>query len=132
MAHLLNWCPELMILIRSLFAAARFLMLTFCLFGIVVYTFSFTFLQLAKGTALQQTHFSSLSGTMYTLLFCAIFSEEQTVFITEVGKEYFLLGLLALVFILLGSVTLLNLLIGVAVEVVKNVSHVQKEENMYK
>merc|ERR1719410_3361726 len=53
---------------------------------------------------------------------------DQAVFMRRMADEHFLLAIALLFFILLGSLTVMNMLVGVLVEVVKHVSAIEREQ----
>eukprot|EP00928_Gymnodinium_smaydae_P034484 TRINITY_DN2441_c0_g2_i3.p1 TRINITY_DN2441_c0_g2~~TRINITY_DN2441_c0_g2_i3.p1 ORF type:complete len:688 (-),score=152.33 TRINITY_DN2441_c0_g2_i3:34-1914(-) len=125
MVRLLRALPELMILLKGMSVATRSVFFTLCLLGIVVYIFAIAFMQMTDG-ALKRQYFSTLPNAMSTLLLRATLPDMAEV-VEDVGKDSFWLACLMLVFILLSSLTVLNMLVGVLCEVVSVVSSVEKE-----
>merc|ERR1712217_663566 len=123
MAKLLQYMPELMILIKGMAVATRTVLYTLFLLMIIVYVFSIGFMQLTKGTDLQSEYFDSVLGSMSLLLMEGILPDKAAFMRTMAQEHIFLAGAL-LLFILLGSLTVMNMLVGVLVEVVKNASSV--------
>eukprot|EP00434_Breviolum_minutum_P015500 symbB.v1.2.013653.t1/scaffold966.1/size148232/6 len=98
MAKILRTMPELMLLIKGIVVATRSVFFTLALLGIFIYVFSIIFMQLTKDTALESKP-------------------------TSLGR-----ATVMMVFILLGSVTMMNMLVGVLVEVIKTVSEIEREQ----
>merc|ERR1712032_215892 len=127
MAKLLHAVPELMILIKGLTVAARSVFCTLGLLVIIVYVFALAFRQLCEGTALGEQRFDSVSKSMSTLFLDATLPDLSAI-VNEAGDESIGFAMLLMVFILLGSLTLLNMLVGILVEVVSVVSAVENEQ----
>jgi hypothetical protein len=92
----------------------------------MTYVFAVAFRQLTDGTVLEDEYFSSVPFGFKSLLLYAIIPDQAAI-VDGVGREHVLLGVLMLLFILLGSLTVMNMLVGVLVEVVSVVSAVEKE-----
>jgi len=119
--------PELMILIKGMAVAIRTVCYTLFLLMIIVYVFAIAFMQLTKGTEMQEMYFKTVLGTMGHLLMEGILPDQAN-FMRRMSSENFLLAAALLLFILLGSLTVMNMLVGVLVEVVQNVSAIEKEQ----
>merc|ERR1712048_1487083 len=127
MARLIRVMPELMIIIKGIFTAARSVFLTMGLLFVVLYIFGIAFTQLTEGTEVGKNHFSSVPQLMYTLLLRATLLDEPGGVLSELGSEsYFNASLMVLV-IVLSAFTIMNLLIGVLCEVVGSVAAAEKE-----
>jgi len=127
MARLLRALPELTILVKGIAVAARSVFFTLCLLAVLIYIFSVAFRQLTDGTSIGKTYFASVPRGMKSLLLYGTVPDMAD-FVDNVGNEHVLLAALLLLFILLGSLTVMNMLVGVLVEVVSVVSAVEKEE----
>merc|ERR1712217_710390 len=68
-----------------------------------------------------------MGKTMSILLLNGILPDNAN-FIEVLGQEHILYAILMLCFILVGSLTVMNMLVGVLVEVVKTVSSIEKEQ----
>lgn len=128
MARLLRAMPELMILVKGMAVAMRSVMFTLGLMVVILYVFGIAFTQLAKDTAIEEKFFSNVGSSMNTLLNHATFLEGMPEVINEIGAEAWYFRALFLLHILLASLTVLNMLVGVLVEVVSVVSAVEKEQ----
>merc|ERR1719359_1155504 len=111
MVRLLRALPELMILVKGGSVAARSVFFTLVLLVILIYVFSIAFTQLAHGTDLEDDYFPSVSKSMSTLLLRGALPDLAD-FVERVGGESFLFAILLLIFILLSSLTVLNMLVG--------------------
>eukprot|EP00440_Ansanella_granifera_P014328 gb/GFBE01015574.1/.p1 GENE.gb/GFBE01015574.1/~~gb/GFBE01015574.1/.p1 ORF type:complete len:594 (+),score=93.24 gb/GFBE01015574.1/:1-1782(+) len=130
MARMLRSMPELMILIKGMFAAARSVMFVMILLIIMMYIFSIAFTQLAEGTIMGAFYFPSVEHSMYSLLIYGTFLDNLAQFCDEVGNESGVCLMLVFIFLLLAACTVLNMLIGVLCEVVSAVAAVEKEMMM--
>jgi len=126
MARLLRAMPELMILVKGISVAARSVFFTLCLLVLIIYVFSIAFTQLAQGSRLEEDYFGSVAVSMNTLLLRGTLPDLAD-FVNDVGSENIMFSVVLLVFILLSSLTVMNMLVGVLVEVVSVVSSVEKE-----
>jgi len=127
MIRLMRAVPELMILVKGISVATRSVFFTLCLLMIFMYVFGLSFVQLTKGTRIHSIYFKSVLTAMNTLLLHGTFLEECPTVINMVGDESPWLRLLFLLYVLLASLTVMNMLVGVLCEVVSVVSSVEKE-----
>merc|ERR1719361_630707 len=105
-----------MILLKGMAAAMRSVFFTFFLLLIMIYLFGILFTQLARDNEAIGEHFSSVPESMYTLMMRGAFLEGLLDFTNEMRDESYLLVLIFSVFIMLASLTLMNMLIGVLCE----------------
>merc|ERR1719282_1551461 len=127
MAKLVRLMPELMILIKGMMVATQTVFYTLCLLFLIIYIFGIAFMQLTKNTPLHDSYFNNLTNTMKYLLLKGILPD-QGPFVEILAEESIFYAILMLVFILVGSLTVMNMLVGVLVEVVKTVSSIEKEQ----
>eukprot|EP00747_Dinoflagellata_sp_TGD_P096363 gnl/TRDRNA2_/TRDRNA2_166820_c0_seq1.p1 gnl/TRDRNA2_/TRDRNA2_166820_c0~~gnl/TRDRNA2_/TRDRNA2_166820_c0_seq1.p1 ORF type:complete len:635 (-),score=96.93 gnl/TRDRNA2_/TRDRNA2_166820_c0_seq1:61-1965(-) len=128
MARLLRSSPELMILIKGAVAASRSVFFTLVLLVTLMYVFGIFFKQIMQDSITGELHFQSVPKSMYSLLIFGILLDEVsnlTELVVDDGEYLFLA--LFLLFILLASFTVMNMLIGVLCEVVSVVASVEKE-----
>lgn len=129
MARLLHAMPELMILVKGISVAARSVFFTLLLLIIILYIFAVVFRQLCADNELEESHFASVPEAMVTLLLQGVLPDQGTL-VTDLGNQHLVFGAVAIVFVLLSSLTIINMLIGVLCEVVGVVSSVEKEQMM--
>eukprot|EP00927_Polykrikos_kofoidii_P073257 TRINITY_DN6930_c0_g1_i5.p1 TRINITY_DN6930_c0_g1~~TRINITY_DN6930_c0_g1_i5.p1 ORF type:complete len:902 (+),score=185.91 TRINITY_DN6930_c0_g1_i5:73-2778(+) len=128
MARLLRAMPELFVMIKGLFAAARSVFFTLVLLAVLLLIFAIAFKQLTFNTKLGDDLFPNIGQGMYvllvhgTLLLSADVKAKQIV--TEGGP---LLEAFFFLFILFAAILLMNMLIGVLCEVVSYVAGHEKE-----
>lgn len=127
MAKILRTMPELMLLIKGIVVATRSVFFTLALLGIFIYVFSIIFIQLTRDTTLGDKYFTRFTESMLTLLLDAVLPD-LSVFMREIIDEGAVVAIVMFVFILLGSVTMMNMLVGVLVEVIKTVSEIEREQ----
>jgi hypothetical protein len=127
MMRLLRAIPELMILVRGMAAASRSVALTLVLLTAIIYTYAIILRQVTDGTEIGEQYFKSIPASMSSLLLHATLPDMSEI-LHDTGTAHILLGTLLLTFILLASLTVLNMLIGVLVEVVSVVASVEREE----
>lgn len=127
MVKLLRMIPELVVLIRGMLVASRSVGFTLILLGLVIYFFAIVSRQLALETPLEDKYFRSVPDAMMSLLLECILPD-QSQMVRECSRENPLFGIVILLVILLGSLTMLNMLVGVLCEVVSVVSSVEREQ----
>lgn len=127
LARLARSMPELMILIRGMVAAARAVFFTLLLLVIIIYFFAIGFRLLCDGTPVGETYFSSTPLAMHTLLVQGMFMDDMTDLVNQILQEVPLMLCVWYVYVLIGSLTLLNMLIGILCEVITGVASEEKE-----
>lgn len=127
MIKLLQAMPELLVLIKGIFVAARSVFYTLCLLTAIIYVFAVAFRQLTDGLPVGEQYFRNVPTSMTSLLVYGVLPDMAPV-INDLGRQHIFLAVLILLFILLASLTVMNMLVGVLVEVVSVVSAVEKEE----
>lgn len=132
MARLLRAVPELMILIKGMVMATRSVVVTLCLLVLLIYIYAIVMTQLTLGTELGDVWFGKVPRSMATLFLHGCFAEDLPSVAYDTGGEleggHLYLAVLLMMFVLLASLTVMNMLVGVLVDVVSTVSKVEKEE----
>jgi len=128
LARLLNGMPELMVLIKGMLIAIRSVVSTLLLLVIIIYVFAILLTQMLSGsTTGQEQKFETVPQSMNTLLLQGVFPDQGdaiNALLAESLSYYFIL----LIYLVVGSLTVMNMLIGVICEVVTVVAQVEKEE----
>eukprot|EP00927_Polykrikos_kofoidii_P043202 TRINITY_DN37262_c0_g1_i1.p1 TRINITY_DN37262_c0_g1~~TRINITY_DN37262_c0_g1_i1.p1 ORF type:complete len:632 (+),score=118.62 TRINITY_DN37262_c0_g1_i1:220-2115(+) len=128
MARLLRSTPELLVLIKGIVVATRSVTFTLCLLFIIVYVFALGFVQIDgnihEDAALRV--FRSVPQTVAWLLLWGILPDNAEQFYS-IGQHNVILVIVFSIFFLIASLTIMNMLTGVLVEVVQVVSTVEKE-----
>jgi len=127
-ARLLKAVPELMVIGRGIVIVARTVVVIMCLLVMIIYTFAIVFTQLGKGTELEKRLCPDMLTTMGTLLLGGILPDIAPTTL-EMATEHFFFGACFFIFVLMAYVMIMNMLIGVLVEVVAVVASVEKEKN---
>mmetsp|Transcript_100521 Transcript_100521/g.224481 ORF Transcript_100521/g.224481 Transcript_100521/m.224481 type:complete len:518 (+) Transcript_100521:71-1624(+) len=128
--RMLRSLPELMILIKGMVTAMKSVFYVMCLLVILLYVFAIAFTQLTVDSEIGDVYFTNVSLSMYSLLIHATFLDDLAGFMNDIRNEMWPLLVLALVFIALAALTVMNMLIGVLCEVVSAVAATEKEEIM--
>eukprot|EP00441_Pelagodinium_beii_P045219 CAMPEP_0197620496 /NCGR_PEP_ID=MMETSP1338-20131121/1318_1 /TAXON_ID=43686 ORGANISM="Pelagodinium beii, Strain RCC1491" /NCGR_SAMPLE_ID=MMETSP1338 /ASSEMBLY_ACC=CAM_ASM_000754 /LENGTH=929 /DNA_ID=CAMNT_0043189705 /DNA_START=17 /DNA_END=2806 /DNA_ORIENTATION=- len=127
-AKVMRELPELMVLIKGMSVATRSVLFTFLLLFIIVYVFAVLFTQLCKQTSLAtEDRFGSILSSMSFLLISSTAPDLVTI-MPRIGAENMAFAVLYGLFIVLASLTVMNMLAGVLVEVVRAVSVVEREQ----
>eukprot|EP00930_Biecheleria_cincta_P087636 TRINITY_DN76866_c0_g1_i1.p1 TRINITY_DN76866_c0_g1~~TRINITY_DN76866_c0_g1_i1.p1 ORF type:complete len:717 (+),score=148.80 TRINITY_DN76866_c0_g1_i1:89-2239(+) len=127
MAKLMRAMPELMLLVKGMAVACRSVLFTLLLLMIFVYVFAIICMQLSRDTPLEGRYFPRFHEAMFNLLFEAVLPD-LNIFMQNIVDESWLFGFVMMAFILLGHITVMNMLVGVLVEVIKTVSEVEREQ----
>merc|ERR1719188_103464 len=117
-----------MVIGHGIVIVARTVAVIFCVLFLVIYTFAIVFTQLGKGTELEKKLCPDMLTTMGTLLLGGILPDIAPTTI-EMSAENFFFGACFFIFVLMAYVMIMNMLIGVLVEVVAVVASVEKEKN---
>lgn len=127
MARVMRSVPELMILVKALSMAVRSVFATLLLLVVTIYTFAVFLTMLLAGSEASMGYFTTVPQSMNTLLLQGVFGGNNDVFDRMLGESlfYYMVFLLFMVF---GSLTVLNMLIGVICEVVSSVAESEKAE----
>jgi voltage-gated sodium channel len=127
--RMLRSLPELMILIKGMISAMRAVGYVMCLLVLFTYVFSIAFTQLSVGTPrLGDSYFQHVGFGMYSLVIYATFLDDLSELMDDCRHDKWPLVFLALVYIMLASMTVMNMLIGVLCDVVSCVARTEKEE----
>lgn len=127
MARLLRAMPELMVMIKALAVAMRSVFFALGLLLGIIYVFAIAFRQLLDGTQTGEDSFPNVLDAMYTLLIDSALPDQGSL-VRALADTHIAYLFLALLFFLLSSITVMNMLIGILCEVVAVVSSVEKEE----
>jgi len=126
-AKLVRANPELLCLLKGMMVACRSVSFTLALLVLVLYVFGIAFTQLTKNTPVGTRYYKTVPDAIVTLTLHGIFLEGLPDVVIMTGNEHLLLGALLMLFVLVASVTVMNMLTGLLVRVVSVVSQVEKE-----
>ena len=93
----------------------------------ITYVFSIALSKLSEGTHLEATMFPSLPSSLLTLIVKCVIPDRE-LFFREVAEESWVMGALVLIFVLVGSLIVLNMLVGILVEAVQTVATMEHEQ----
>jgi len=127
MVRLVRAFPEIVVLIKGIKAAVRSVMTFFVLWIIMVYIYGVVFKQLTAEHDIGKEYFENIPAAMNTLLLRGILPEFAELMDDVAGSDFPWIWPILLSFILLASLTMMNMLVGVLVEVVYVLSAVEKE-----
>mmetsp|Transcript_88887 Transcript_88887/g.250342 ORF Transcript_88887/g.250342 Transcript_88887/m.250342 type:complete len:641 (-) Transcript_88887:37-1959(-) len=127
LARLLHSMPELMYLVKGMMMAVRSVFSTLFLMIVVIYVFAILFTQLLSHDPAGKDCFENVPQAMNCLLIDGVFTDQGDAInkMLEAGPVYYVFMLL---YLLIGSCTVMNMLIGVLCEVVGVVAQVEKEQ----
>jgi len=123
MARLMRGLPELFILLKGLRAASRSVALFWVLWWILIYVYALVFRLVTDGPTV---YFNSMPQAMNSLLLDAILPNHAH-YVRAVTEENIVFWILILSFIAVAYVLLMNMLVGVLVEVVQAIAVIEKE-----
>jgi len=129
-ARLFKRVPELMILAQSMFVAMRSVAVILSFLALIIYIFAIIFTQLLEeSTQDWSRQFKSVWSTANFLMLQVLCGFDPD-FAAQLLSESVLCYCILILYLLLGSLTLMNMLIGILCDVVFTVSDNQKEENL--
>eukprot|EP00929_Paragymnodinium_shiwhaense_P120861 TRINITY_DN92933_c0_g1_i1.p1 TRINITY_DN92933_c0_g1~~TRINITY_DN92933_c0_g1_i1.p1 ORF type:complete len:699 (+),score=123.68 TRINITY_DN92933_c0_g1_i1:99-2195(+) len=126
-ARLLRLCPELLILLKGISVAIRSVFFTLALLIGIVYVFSVTFTQLTRFGFTDVPHFPNVTQSMLSLFLRVTFPDVADL-VEEIARDSLLVAGLLVIYLLIGALTIMNMLVGILVDVVSVVSAVEKEQ----
>jgi hypothetical protein len=128
-SRLLRSIPELTVITRGLLVVTRTVFFICVLLTALVYVFAILFVQFARDTNLNSDgRYENVASAMLTLVLGGLIPDMAPM-TYEFAKENALFAALFLLFILFGFITIMNMLIGVLVQVVGVVASVESETN---
>mmetsp|Transcript_59180 Transcript_59180/g.138625 ORF Transcript_59180/g.138625 Transcript_59180/m.138625 type:complete len:651 (+) Transcript_59180:112-2064(+) len=127
LVRLLRYTPEIVILVKGLGVASRSVFFTLCLLGLLIYVYGIAFKHLCKETTVGTEYFNTLSQSMFTLFFTGCFFDGIPALAHMMFQESFVFGTMFMSFLLLAPLTVLNMLVGVLVQVLQVLSQVEND-----
>lgn len=130
MVRLMRSVPELLTLLKGMGIAARSVAYTLLLLLIIMYVFGIVFKsQLAEPEDPElQGYFDNIPRSMWTLLFAGCLVDDINSIAEAVLAENWMMGMFFLLFVLIASLMVLNMLVGVLCAVVTAVAAAEKEK----
>jgi len=128
-ARFLRNIPELAVILRGILVVMRTVFLILILLTSLLYVFGILFVQVARGTALDEDGgYRDVPTAMMTLLLGGLIPDISPM-TYALAKEHFLYAAMFMLFVFLGFITIMNMLIGVLVQVVSVVASIEAETN---
>jgi hypothetical protein len=131
LVRLLRSVPELVTIVKGMYVAVRAVASTFVMIVVLIYVFAILMMLLLRDDALTSDYFSTLGLCMWTLLIQGMLWDstgKMLGFLLRGNFETVCAIIVFFIFVLLTTITVLNLLVGVLVDVVSTVAHTEKEE----
>ncbi|CAK9026451.1 unnamed protein product [Durusdinium trenchii] len=122
-----RYMPELMILVKGLIVAARSVFFTLVLLLLITYVFSIALAQLSVETHLKEKYFNTMPTAVLNLVVQCVMPDQEE-FFTDVADTSWVMGTLVLIFVLVGSLIVMNMLVGILVEAVQTVATMEHEQ----
>jgi hypothetical protein len=119
--------PEMMIMIKGIITATSAVSYTMGLQIVVTYVFAIALTQLAEGTEFGEEFLQGVALSMYTLIIYGTFCDDLSVLADAVKEESSVCLAIIALYIVLASMTIMNMLIGVLCEVISAVAMEEKE-----
>lgn len=129
--RLMSSCRELIVLVKGISMGLRSVLSTLFLMMVIIYVFAIIFTQLFRGSEEAHGCYDGVLESMNCLMLNVVFPEQQELMarMLELGPMTYLLGIF---YLLITGLTVMNMLIGVLVEVVSVTAQVDKEETAMK
>jgi len=129
LVRMLRALPELMIMIKGMITAAGVVGYTLGFLVVVTYVFAIALTQMARGTPLSEDgrYLSCVSLAMYSLTIHGTFLDDLADFANAIKDEGDTMMLVtATLFVILASMTIMNMLIGILCEVISCVAEEER------
>jgi hypothetical protein len=130
LVRLLRSLPELMILVKGIFTASTTVAYTMGLLMLFAYVFGIALTQLSDGCEFRELYFSSVPHSIYSLIIFATFLDDLAAFGDPIKAESTVCLIICTLYIVLASMTVMNMLIGVLCEVIEGVAMEEREGMM--
>lgn len=124
-ARVLHHMPELMILVRAMGMAIRSVGATLCLMLVIIYFYAIVMAELLSDTYAEM---ATVPQAINCLLLWGAFADQEAIF-TDLLSLGYIYYFLFMAYMVLGSWTVLNMLIGVVCEVVSTAAELEREED---
>lgn len=124
--RLVRACPDLAVLVRGMSMALRAVFSTICLLMVVIYIFAVGFVQMLGDSEDSKECFGTVPRGMNCLLMSGVFPDQESLIITMLRTHWvYYVSLLA--YFTLACFTVLNMLIGVVINVITGVAEAEAE-----
>jgi len=126
MGRLFREMPQFVTLARGLAIAARSVFSTLVVLLVIIYVFSIVFVQMLRGTAAATGCFENIPQAVNCLFLKAALPDQEGLVMAALAQDW-MAYFAALLYFVVGSLTLMNMLVGSLVEVVSVVSREQSD-----
>eukprot|EP00747_Dinoflagellata_sp_TGD_P135514 gnl/TRDRNA2_/TRDRNA2_175468_c5_seq1.p1 gnl/TRDRNA2_/TRDRNA2_175468_c5~~gnl/TRDRNA2_/TRDRNA2_175468_c5_seq1.p1 ORF type:complete len:762 (+),score=114.14 gnl/TRDRNA2_/TRDRNA2_175468_c5_seq1:82-2367(+) len=131
LVRLLRSFPQLMVMIKGMVTAAASVGYTLGLLMMVTYFFAVALRNMVpKDTVIEEDYFSSVLEAMHSLVIFGTFLDNLADFILDIQDESAICLTVVWIYIILASMTIMNMLIGVLCEVISGVAAEENEGAM--
>jgi len=127
LVRMLRSLPELMIMIKGMVSAGASVGYTLGLLLVCTYVFAIALTQLSDGTEFREVYFFDVIESMYSLIIYGTFLDALSDFCNDIRAESPACMVLVFAYICLGSMTIMNMLVGVLCEVISAVAEEEQE-----
>lgn len=127
LVRMLKSLPELLIMIKGMVKAAATVSYTLGLLIIFTYVFAIALTQLSVGTEFRERYFKGVALSMYSLIVYGTFLDSLAEFCDDIRAESTPCLIAVTIFVVVASMTVMNMLIGVLCEVIAAVAEDEKE-----
>jgi len=128
-ARLLRAIPELSVIVRGILVVMRTVVLICILLTSLLYVFGILFVQVARDTELNDDgSYRDVPSAMWSLVMGGLIPSVAPM-TQDFARENVFFAIMFMVFVLFGFLTIMNMLIGVLVQVVGVVATVEAETN---
>mmetsp|Transcript_8586 Transcript_8586/g.16185 ORF Transcript_8586/g.16185 Transcript_8586/m.16185 type:complete len:455 (+) Transcript_8586:74-1438(+) len=127
LVRMLRSLPELMIMIKGMVTAAATVSYTLGLLLIFTYVFAIAMTQLSIDTQFREKYFDGVALSMYSLIIYGTFLDSLADFCDDIRAESTPCLIAVTIFVVVASMTVMNMLIGVLCEVIAAVAEDEKE-----
>jgi hypothetical protein len=127
LVRMLKSLPELMIMIKGMVTAAATVSYTLGLLLIFTYVFAIAMTQLSLGFHFRDQYFDGVALSMYSLIVYGTFQDSLADFCDDIREESSACLMVVTVYVVLASMTVMNMLIGILCEVISAVAVEEKE-----
>jgi len=127
LVRMLRSLPELMIMIKGMVKAAATVSYTLGLLLLFTYVFAIAMSQMSMGNEFREKYFKGVALSMYSLIIYGTFLDSFAEFCDDIREESTPCLMLITIFVVLASMTVMNMLIGILCEVISAVAVDEKE-----
>mmetsp|Transcript_20526 Transcript_20526/g.61471 ORF Transcript_20526/g.61471 Transcript_20526/m.61471 type:complete len:308 (-) Transcript_20526:169-1092(-) len=125
--RIFRFVPELMVLIKAMSVALKSMMWTSIFLFMIIYVFAIAFRIVSDSSDLESQYFPSIPATMSFLLLDGLFPDNKGG-VVALGDAGFAYALMLVLFIVVGTLVVMNMLIGLMCEGVSAAAASERED----